>query len=160
MGYHWKKEKHDSTLPLPLLCFARTRENKKQSLVQELVALKSSTPNEFNLSSVVGKVVFAGKGLCGWAGVHARRPLFQAPKDFSIHRQAGVWPAHVLEAIAVCAETLFSASPRTLHLDRWQWPSAVLNSDAADAWQPSCTFQKRVSRKLSPFKFRKIFWKA
>ena len=42
----------------------------------------------------------------------------------STHRQAGVWPAHVLEAIAVCAETLFSAPPRTLHLNCWQWPSA------------------------------------
>ena len=98
--------------------FARTRE-------------KSSTPNEFNLSSVVGKLVFSGKGLCGRAGVHARRPLYQAFKDFSIHRQAGVWPAHVLEAIAVCAGTLFSAPPRTLHLDRWQWPSAVSYGDAA-----------------------------
>ena len=116
LGYQWKKEKHDSTLPLPLLGLSfnvvdgralieNTRE-RKRNLVQELVALKSSAP----ICSVVGKLVFAGKGLCGRAGVHARRPLYQALKDFSIHRQAGVWPAHVLEAIAVCAETLFSAT--------------------------------------------------
>ena len=136
-----RKKKHDSHLPLPLLGLSfnvvdgravceNTRE-RKQNLVQELFALKSSTPSEFNLSSIVGKLVFTGKGLCKRAGVHARRPLYQALKDCSTHRQAGVWPAHVLEAIAVCAETLFSAPPRTLHLDRWQWPSAVLYGDAA-----------------------------
>ena len=141
LGYHWKKEKHDSHLPLPLLGLSfnvvdgravceNTRE-RKQNLVQELFALKSSTPKEFNLSFIVGELVFAGKGLCGRAGVHARRPLYQALKDCSTHRQAGVWPAHVLEAITVCAETLFSAPRRTLHLNRWQWPSAVLYGDAA-----------------------------
>ena len=141
LGYHWKKEKHDSTLPLPLLGLSfnivdgralceNTRE-RKHNIVQELVALKSSTPNEFNLSSIVGKLVFVEKGLCGRAGVHARRPLYQALKDVSTHRQAVVWPAHVLEAIVVCAGTLFSAPPRTLHLDSWQWPSAVLYGDAA-----------------------------
>ena len=41
-----------------------------------------------------------------------------------------MWPARVLEAIAVCAGTLFSAPPCTLHLDRWQWPFAVLYGDA------------------------------
>ena len=72
LGYHWRKEKHDSHLPLPLLGLSfnvvdgravceNTRE-RKQHLVQELFALKSSTPNEFNLSSVDGKLVFAGKG--------------------------------------------------------------------------------------------------
>ena len=141
LGYHWKKEKHDSTLPLLLLglsftvvdgqALCKNTKERKKSLVQELVALKSSAPNEFNLSSIVGKLVIAGKDLCGRAGVHARRPQNQALKDFSIHRKAGVWPAHVLEAIAVCAGTLLPAPPRTSHLDRWQWPSAVLYGDAA-----------------------------
>ena len=105
-----------------------TRERKKH-FVQELFARKSSTPNEFNLNSVVGKLVFADKGLCGRAGFHARRPLYQALKDCSSHRQAGVWPAHAVEAISVCAKNF--APPRTLHLNRWQWPSAVLYGDAA-----------------------------
>ena len=140
-GYHWKKEKHDSALPLPLLglsfkvvdgqALCENTKERKQSQVQEFVALKSAAPDEFNLSSIVGKLVFAGKGLCGRAGVHARRPMYQALKDISIHRKAGVWPAHILEAIAVCAGTLLSAPPRTLHLDRWQWPFAVLYGDAA-----------------------------
>ena len=91
LGYHWKNEKHDSALPLPLLglsfkvvddeALCENTKERKQSPVQELVALKSAAPDEFNLSSVVGKLVFAGKGLCEQAGVHARRPLYQALKD-------------------------------------------------------------------------------
>ena len=141
LGYHWKKGR--STLQLcrfpcwvcPLMLstakrFARTRKNENRALSKSL-SLKSSARNEFNLRSFVDKLVFVGKGVSGRVGVHARRPLYQALKDFSIHREAGMWPAHVLEAIAVCAGTLCSAPPRTLRLDWWQWPSAVLYGDAA-----------------------------
>ena len=31
----------------------------------------------------------------------------------------------------MCAETLISAPPRALHLDRWRWPLAILYGDAA-----------------------------
>ena len=100
LGYHWKKEKQDSVLPLPLLGLSfnisggkalcvNTKE-RKRSLVQELVAVRSAAPDEFNLNSVIGKLVFAGKGLCGRAGVHARRPLYRTLKDIAfIARQEG-----------------------------------------------------------------------
>ena len=60
LGFHWKKEKHDSTLPLPLLGlsfimstaghFARIRENENKTLSKSLSLL--SLPHQMNSTLV------------------------------------------------------------------------------------------------------------
>ena len=97
--------------------FARTRKNENRALSKSLSL--SSLRHQMNptlvplLASLSLQARVCADGL--ESTLDAR--LYQALKDFSIHREAGVWPAHVLGAIAVCAGTLFSAPPRTLHLD-------------------------------------------
>ena len=170
---HWKKEKHDSALPLPFLGLSfkvvdgqalceKTKE-RKQSQVQEHVALKSAAPDEFNLSSIVGKLVFAGKCLCGPSGVHARRPFYQALKDISIHRKGGCGQ-HIFSKQLQCVQEL-CFQPHfghcTLTIGSGRLLSCMVTQPCRhDAWRPSCTFQTSVSRKLSPYRCRKLFWRA
>lgn len=82
LGYKWTQEKEQIHLPLPLLGLVfsvgedqvacSNSEERKRHLVRELLTLRAATPEEYNLSSIIGKLVFAGKGFCGRAGVHAR----------------------------------------------------------------------------------------
>ena len=143
--------------------FARTRKNGNRAKSRELVALKSAAPDEFNLSSIVGKLVFAGKGLCGRAGVHARRPFYQALKDISIHRKGGCGQ-HIFSKQLQCVQEL-CFQPHLVHCTLTIGSGRLLSCMVTqpcrhDAWQPSCTFQTSVSRKLSPYRCRKLFWRA
>ena len=66
LGYHWKKEKHDSALQLPLLglsikvvdgqALCENTKERKQSLVRSLSLSSSAAPDEFNLSSTIAKL--------------------------------------------------------------------------------------------------------
>ena len=88
-------------------------------------------PDEVSLSSLVGKLVFADKGLSGRAEVHARRPLHAAAKHMDEIRASGKWPMVLHKAFDIISGTLASGRVRTLPLNQWNAPLAVLYGDAA-----------------------------
>ena len=77
------KHRNGSCLPLLGCAFAATSEGpsmgnkpiRRVGLASELCDLAAARPDHGLASTLIGKMVFAGKGLKGRAGVHARRPL-------------------------------------------------------------------------------------
>ena len=104
---------------------------RKHRISKELASLGEANPDELNLSPLVGKLVFAGRGLCGRAGAHARRPLYWALRNYSLDRKLGRWPTFVKAALSTCLDTVVNAPPRDLPLRRWGAPVAILYCDAA-----------------------------
>lgn len=142
MEWKWKEEKVAQGPSLQLIglkfcaygdkVVCENTADRKRALAGELLAAAAAAPSESNLSSTVGKVAFASRGLCGRVGGHARRPLYWARKRIDSIRAAEVWPPHVKAALQVWAKTILHARPREVsfgwYADR---KSAIIYGDAA-----------------------------
>ena len=81
MEWHWKNEKHyeSSCLPLVGLVFEASpdraqwahNDSRKTELAGEAKKSAELKPADVSLSSIVGKINFAAKGLCGRVGGQA-----------------------------------------------------------------------------------------
>ena len=141
LGYAFNASKRREGKRLPLLGLSLEAASegprcsnlprRQEPLAQELEQVAATPPETVSASSVVGRTVFASRGLKGKAGVHARRPLFATLKRCQSGHAPPKWPPEAVVAMLLWAQLVRCGPCRTLPLTRVGQQSAVLYCDAA-----------------------------